>query len=123
MKRELLEKLLEMFLLSDSLPKAEGEKSELEERFVIVRCRDAGVHAGYLVSIDGRTVTLKNSRRLWYWESGGGEHTLSGVARHGLVDGKIAGPVDITLTEACEVISTSLEAEESINGYKIHQVS
>ena len=34
-------------------------KKELIGDYVIVRCRDAGVHAGYLVDYEGRNVTLK----------------------------------------------------------------
>lgn len=75
---------------------------------VIIRARDAGVHFGELVSVDGRSVILKNSRRMWRWWSGGKETTLSGVARHGLADRdevRIAGVVsEISILDACEII-------------------
>ena len=32
---------------------------------VIIRARDAGVHFGTLQSVDGRSVVLTNSRRMW----------------------------------------------------------
>ena len=47
------------------------------------RCR---VHAGYLVDYEGRNVTLKNSRRLWYWVCAENQHSLSGVAAVGITD-------------------------------------
>ena len=47
--------------------------------FVIVRAHTAGVHAGYLESRKGDTVTLSNSIRLWKWMGA----TLSQVATTG----------------------------------------
>lgn len=34
---------------------------------VLIRTYSAGVHFGTLVSIDGDTATLKDSRRIWRW--------------------------------------------------------
>jgi hypothetical protein len=134
-KQELMEKYIKLMDCMISSKKGESgcggdcksgcePENELIGEYVIVRCRDAGVHAGFLVKWDGREVTLKESRRLWYWKAGGGEHSLSGVARHGLSDGKIAGPVDlIVLPEACEIISTTSTARSSISEYQIYQAS
>lgn len=92
---------------------------------VIIRARDAGVHFGTLQSVDGRSVVLTNSRRMWRWWSGGGEHTLSGVARHGLADRnevKIAGPIaSISILDACEIISMSDVAIASLEAAKVAQ--
>ena len=87
--------------------------------YVIVRCRDAGVHAGVLENYEGREVILKESRRLWYFKCKTG-HTLSGVALHGVNDeSKIAGEVSkIILSEACEIIPVSKDAERSIRDAK-----
>ena len=51
--------------------------AERNTEFVIVRCRDAGVHCGYFVSCDGRQVVLTDasvftpeapeSGRICYW--------------------------------------------------------
>lgn len=90
-------------------------------RYVIVRCKDAGVHAGVLVSDTGREATLTDSRRLWYWKSNKGSF-LSGVARDGLDDeSKVGGEIDIHLTETCEIIGCTPEAEASIRGIKTHE--
>lgn len=90
------------------------------DKYVIVRCRDAGVHAGILVSKNGRSCVLKESRRLWYWKTKKGAF-LSGVAKYGLhKDSKVGCEIDIELTENCEIIPCTAEAEESIRDMGSH---
>ena len=91
-------------------------------RYVIVRCRDAGVHAGVLISRQGRECTLKNARRLWYWKPANGAAFLSGVAVEGLhEDSKVGAPITVTLTENCEIILCTATAQTSIEGAKNHE--
>ena len=87
-------------------------------KYVIVRCRDAGVHAGVLHSHEGREAVLTDSRRLWYWKAANKKKFLSGVAVAGLAkDSKVGTAVSrIHLTEDCEIIECSAEAEASIRG-------
>lgn len=91
-------------------------------RHVIIRARDAGVHAGILAAHQGREVRLTGSRRLWYWKCAKG-HTLTGVALNGLAKGsKIAGTLpDLTILDACEIIATTDEAQASIEGFATHE--
>jgi hypothetical protein len=49
-------------------------------RYVIIRAKQAGCFAGELVDRNGDTVTLNNSRRLWYWA---GAASLSQLAVSG----------------------------------------
>ena len=92
----------------------------LNGKYVIVRCKDAGVHAGVLVSHSGRECVLKDSRRLWYWKPANGQKYLSGVATAGLDSAsKIGAPLStLYLSENCEIIECSPEAEKSIRGAK-----
>lgn len=84
-------------------------------KYVIVRCRDAGVHAGELVAHNGRECVLNESRRLWYWKPANGAAFLSGVASEGLDEAsKVGAPTRIHLTENCEIIQTTEKAEKSI---------
>lgn len=94
-------------------------------RYAIVRCRDAGVHAGVVEYHSGREVTLREARRLWYWKvPAGAPAFLSGVAMFGITDeSKIGCPVSIHLTESCEIIPCSEEAERSIRGKASHERS
>jgi hypothetical protein len=80
---------------------------------VIVRTYSAGVHFGYLVSRDGKEVTLERSRRIWKWA---GAYTLSEVATAGVsvANSRIAAPVTITLTEAIEIIDCTPEAVKNL---------
>jgi hypothetical protein len=86
-------------------------------QYCIARCYSAGVHAGIVVSVDGETVVLSNSRRLWSWNAKDGV-ALSGVAQAGLIKEKskvdVINPV-IYLTGVCELILCSDKAKESIN--------
>ena len=90
--------------------------------YVIVRCRDAGVHAGVLVSHSGRECVLKDSRRLWYWKPASRASFLSGVATEGLDRASnIGAPIDIHLTETCEIILCTDQAATSIKKAPTHE--
>lgn len=105
-------------LLESNKP-AKAHQSDLVGCYVIVRCRDAGVHAGELVSHSGREARLNESRRLWYWKPANDAKFLSGVAVYGLSDeSKIGEPINVLLTETCEIIRCSEAARKSISEMK-----
>ena len=84
-------------------------------KYVIVRCRDAGVHAGILESHNGRECVLNQARRLWYWKPANNASFLSGVAVEGLhKDSKVGAPIRVHLTENCEIIECTPSAQVSI---------
>lgn len=115
-------KLLELLaLLNETAPQT---SSPLIGKYVIVRSRDSGVHAGTLVAVNGRHVSLTNARRLWYWVAAK-EHTLSAVALHGLkADSKIASAVtQVEILDASEITATTVTAQASIEGIKSHAPS
>ncbi len=98
-----------------------GLTSDMIGKYVIVRCRDAGVHAGVLEAASGREAVLRESRRLWYWKSKKGSF-LSGVAVDGLdSESKVGAPIRVHLTETCEVIECSAEAERTIREAETHE--
>jgi len=88
--------------------------------FVIIRSRDAGVHAGYVDSICDNTVTLSGSRRLWHWK---GALTLSELSQHGTTepDSCKFGCVvpSIMIASWCECIECTESASDSILGVKV----
>ena len=103
---------------------SDGIADHLIGQYVIIRATGAGVHAGTLTAHDGnQTVRLTNSRRLWRWTAAKG-HTLSAIATHGLKEGwtKIPDSVaDLIITDACEIIVTTPEAQTSIQEWPVHE--
>ncbi len=93
--------------------------------YVIVRCRNAGVHAGYLAERYDGVVRLINSRRLWQWWS---KFTLSGLATEGPLPSKMSEqkyacvvPVlDLTETDVCEVLYCTDKARAAIEAVPEH---
>lgn len=89
-------------------------------KYIIVRTHSAGVFAGTLVKKDGKEVTLKNARRLWYWSGGA---SLSQVAMEGVKrpdDCKFPCEVDsVTLTEAIEILDVTEKARKNISNVPV----
>jgi len=126
MKTELLERLIMMLIDDEKSEQPQPKEKEMIGEYVIVRCRDAGVHAGYLKSYEGREVVLTNSRRLYYWKCANNSHSLSGVAENGIVHDKSKIPASVqtvVLPESCEILSITEMARLSIQGAPIHEVN
>lgn len=85
--------------------------------YCIVRTYSAGVFAGYIESRNGKEVTLRKVRRIWYWD---GANSLSQLAKDGTCkpnECKFAVEVNkIEVTEAIEIIECTKKAQESIQG-------
>lgn len=102
-------------------PRSSGPTGVMSEltvgKYCLVRCRDAGVHAGVVVAQEGRSVALEESRRLYRWHPAGKDKLLSAVARDGLDHEKSlvsTNGVLIVLTEDCEIAICTEKAEDSI---------
>ena len=84
--------------------------------YCMVRTYSAGVFAGYLESREGKEATLRNARRIWYWD---GAASLSQLATDGTSkpeNCKFPCPVDsVTLTEVIEIIPITKKAKKSID--------
>lgn len=89
--------------------------------YVIARCRDAGVHAGYIVITDEHHTVLRDVRRIWRWS---GAASLSEIAVYGLNPLKSEwskiGCVEKFLrlrdSDICELTVCSDEGRASIEG-------
>ena len=97
-----------------------GKVAPMADNYVLVRTYSAGVHAGELVSRNGKEVELKNARRIWYWA---GAASLSQLSMEGTSKpDKCKFPREVTeiiLTEAIEIIPCTKKAQKSIKGVKI----
>ena len=84
-------------------------------QYVIVRTYSAGVFAGNLEKREGHEITLRNARRIWYWD---GAASLSQLAMEGTSKPnkcKFPCEVDkILLLEAIEILDVTATAEKSI---------
>lgn len=107
-----LKALQSMFSCAPSRPTV---GSHLIGQKVIVRAYRAGVNYGTLKAIDGQNVELTDARRLWYWKAASGI-SLSDVAESGIENGsKICATVPTQIiTDACEIITTTPDAQASI---------
>lgn len=116
MKTELIEKLLEMLLASESKnPQATSPQSHpMIGRRCLVRTYSAGVHIGtvdYVNPANAMELKLKDAIRLWSWKDGG--LSLSAVATQGIKAGRLNETGEVFLTNAIEIIPTTTEAEAS----------
>lgn len=88
--------------------------------YVICRTYSAGVFAGYLAKREGREVTMKDARRIWYWA---GAASLSQMAIDGTSQPdncKFPAPVpEVLLLEAIEIIPVTAKAEASIKAVPV----
>lgn len=83
-------------------------------KFVIIRSENSGVHTGTLSAVDGSSVELSDSRRIWRWD---GANTLSELSLRGakLEYTRISEPVpEIVILGAIEIIPCSDAARENL---------
>lgn len=90
------------------------------ERYVIIRARDAGCFAGILTARNGDTVTLKDARRLWYWDGAASLSQLAvdGTSRPDTCKFPVAVPSQEVLG-VIEILDTTQQARDSIAGVPI----
>jgi hypothetical protein len=95
-----------------------------KDNMVIIRCRNAGVHAGVILSFDNINglVEISNSRRLWKWVS---KATLSELAIHGPVSprenkyGCVVPVLSLNKDDLCEIILCTEEAAKLIEAVPV----
>jgi hypothetical protein len=91
---------------------------------VLIRSNDSGVHHGTLAAVDGVSVRLTNSRRLWEWNTGGTGISLSEIAICGIdhKGSKITMTLpDIVISGVCEIIPTHGMADATIEGAAVYK--
>jgi hypothetical protein len=93
----------------------------MKNKICIIRSYASGVHFGEVIetrdTLHGLSVTLKNSRRIHYWE---GACSLSQVALNGIKTGRVAMELpEIQVENVIEVIPMS---EAAINNLKNQSV-
>ena len=88
--------------------------------FCIIRGDRSGIFAGYLEEQKSREVTLKNCRRIWYWD---GAASVSQLAIDGVSKPENckfpAAVKKVKITDVIEIIPTTEKAMKSIQGVSI----
>lgn len=92
-------------------------------KYAVIRSRDQGVMAGYVVSIEGRTVTLKKARQIWRYDS---KFVLTDMAEYGVRDASkckfsCESSQDTIMLEACGVLYCTKTGANSIRQVKAHE--
>lgn len=86
----------------------------------IIRGEASGVFYGEIAKRNGREVTIKNARRLWYWD---GAASISQIALEGVTnpdDCKFTVVVDeIVILDAIELIPCTEKAKKCIDEVKV----
>lgn len=109
-----LKKIAAMFSGGSGGSVAEGAAG----KYVIVRSRNEGINAGYVVEADDTGVIIEKARRIWYHKPAvKTESWYEGVANHGLSDdSKVSGVVerkviieDYSLTYCTDAARQSIE--------------
>ena len=89
-------------------------------RYVIVRGDRSGVFAGTLKARDGRTVTLENARRLWYWDGACSDFQIANDGVTNPENCKFTVTVaEIEILDVIEVIPCTERAEACIKAVKV----
>lgn len=96
--------------------------SKLLDKYCIVRTRSAGVFAGEIIALDKDSCTIRNSRRIWYWD---GAASLSQLSQEGVKRPENCKfPCEIPehfVFEPIEILPCTQEAKLSIERVKIWQ--
>ena len=84
---------------------------------VIIRGNRSGVFYGTLEEKNGTEVTLKDCRRLWYWDGAASisQLAVSGTTKQSECKFTVTVP-DIIITDAIEIIPCTEDAKKSIEG-------
>lgn len=87
----------------------------MDNKYYIVRAKNAGVFAGNIKERNGDEVTMTNVRQIWYWD---GAASLMQMAQSGVTnprDCKFTVTVDeLTVMGVCEIIPCTDIAEKCI---------
>lgn len=106
---------------------ANASKPDIHSRhigqYVIVRSRNEGINAGFVVAADETGIVLSEARRIWYHRPADETAWYEGVANSGLRhDSKISAAVtEKVIVENYSITVCKKQAEESIRGFKAHE--
>ena len=92
-------------------------------KYVLVRSRNEGINAGFVVAADDTGIVLSEARRIWYHRPADETAWYEGVANSGLRhDSKISAAVaEKVIVENYSITLCTDAAKDSIRGFKAHE--
>ncbi len=119
-KENMIFKLLEIIGGDDKQEVITKEQHPMIGKYCIIRTYSAGVHCGYLKSIDGCEVIVENCRQIYYWK---GAFTLRELSLNGVTEGsKLTAPVPMNSLTKIELIPVEDELAKTLMEYKAYEV-
>ncbi len=126
-KENMILKLVEMLIgdneeqtKNETVVSATKEPHPFIGKYCVVRTYSAGVHCGFLKSIDGCEVIVEQCRQIYYWK---GAFTLRELSLNGVSEGsKLTAAVPVNSLTKIELIPVSDEASKLLQGYKPYEV-
>lgn len=92
----------------------------MDEKYYIIRGDRSGVFFGTIENRTGREVTIRNCRRLWYWDGAASLSQLAATGTAAPENCKFTVIVDeLTVLDAIELIPCTNEAVASINAVPV----
>ncbi len=118
-KEKLIMSVLEMLIGGDKSVNNK-EQHPFIGKYCIVRTYSAGVHCGFLKSIDGCEVIIEQCRQVYYWK---GAFTLRELALNGVSEGsKLTAAVPENSLTKIELIPVSDDMAKFLQEFKPYEV-
>jgi len=113
-KENMIFRLLEM-IIGDKEETGIKEQHPFIGEYCIIRTYSAGVHCGFLKSIDGCEVIIEQCRQIYFWK---GAFTLRELSLNGVADGsKLTAAVPLNSLTKIELIPVSKESAKKLQEY------
>ncbi len=118
-KENMIMKLIEM-LMADEKSVITKENHPFIGKYCVIRTHSAGVHCGFLKSIDGCEVIVEQCRQIYYWK---GAFTLRELSLNGVTTGsKFTAPVPLNSLTKIELIPVADDCAKKLQEYKSYEI-
>ena len=88
---------------------------------VLIRSVEAGIFFGTLINKEGSEVTLKNARRIWYWEGATDtcQIATNGISKKSKATTPVSQIIILNVVEIHPLMEKAIQNLESISIWKV----